>query len=301
MITTIHSGEILQTEKLVALKKDSHQTISVVIPARNEAATIGSIIKTVRSLMQPVGLVDEIVVMDDDSEDATARIAREAGATVYQVPAAVPSITTRGKGVALWKSLFVTTGSLLIFVDADLSNFSTGYLTGLSSALLTNEKLHLVKASYRRPLMTENGQIEDNGGRVTELMVRPLLNMFIPELAEIHQPLAGEYALRRSSLTTHQFYSGYGVEIGLLLEYYFTMGIDTIGQVELEKRFHRNRPLSELSVMSSEIALVLFNYLEEHGYCTITQPGGTINSKGTLRNVPEDVRLPPAAAMQSSK
>jgi glucosyl-3-phosphoglycerate synthase len=298
MITTLHSNDILSASGLTSLKKKKNQTISVVIPARNEAATIGPIVKTIRELMRTTGLVDEVVVMDDDSEDATVETARNEGASVYQVATVESSVTPRGKGVALWKSLFVTTGSLLVFIDADLCNFNERFITGLCSALLCNDTLHLAKASYHRPLLTENGQLEDSGGRVTELMVRPLLDMFLPDLAQVHQPLAGEYALRRSSLETIQFYSGYGVEIGLILEYYFTMGIKSIGQVELEKRIHRNRPLNELSIMASEIALVVFSYLEEQGYCTLTPSGGTIRNDA-VRNIPEDVRLPPVAVIQT--
>jgi glucosyl-3-phosphoglycerate synthase len=298
MITTLHSNDILSASGLTSLKKKKNQTISVVIPARNEAATIGPIVKTIRELMRTTGLVDEVVVMDDDSEDATVETARNEGASVYQVATVESSVTPRGKGVALWKSLFVTTGSLLVFIDADLCNFNERFITGLCSALLCNDTLHLAKASYHRPLLTENGQLEDSGGRVTELMVRPLLDMFLPDLAQVHQPLAGEYALRRSSLETIQFYSGYGVEIGLILEYYFTIGIKSIGQVELEKRIHRNRPLNELSIMASEIALVVFSYLEEQGYCTLTPSGGTIRNDA-VRNIPEDVRLPPVAVIQT--
>lgn len=299
MITTVHSNDILSASELVSLKHIKKQTISVVIPARNEATTIGPIVKTVNELMRTTGLVDEVVVMDDNSEDATAKTARNEGASVYQVATVEPSVTIRGKGSALWKSLFVTTGSLLVFIDADLYNFNERFITGPCSVLLSNDTLHLVKASYRRPLLTDDGQLENGGGRVTELLVRPLLNLFLPDLALVQQPLAGEYAIRRSSLQTLQFYSGYGVEIGLVLEYYFTMGAKSIGQVELGKRIHRNRPLSELSVMSSEIALVLFSYLEEQGYCTLTPSGGTINNEYALRNIPEDVRLPPVAAIQT--
>jgi glucosyl-3-phosphoglycerate synthase len=195
---------------------------------------------------------------------------------VLQVSAVGPKIPYRGKGAALWKSQFVARGSILIFIDSDLFDFRRNFITGLSGALLENNDLQLIKASYSRPLKTDGEMLEDSGGRVTEILVRPLINQFLPELAELRQPLAGEYALRRSSLERMHFYSGYGVEIGLLLEYYFTLGCKVIGQVELGTRSHRNRPLSELSRMAFEIEHVFFTYMEQQGYCTFRYPRSKI-------------------------
>jgi glucosyl-3-phosphoglycerate synthase len=297
MIETYHFNDFQSVEDLLNCKQDTNASISVVIPARNEESTIGDIIETTCQLMDSTGLVDEIIVMDDASEDTTAKVAYNAGAQVVQVKNVGPSIKQRGKGVALWKSQFIATGSILLFIDADLLDFDERFIIGPVGALLNHRHLELVKAAYRRPLTTGPTTLEDSGGRVTEILIRPLLNLFLPDLADLGQPLAGEYAVRKYSLKNLHFYSGYGVEIGLLLEYYFNYGLDAIGQVNVGSRAHRNRPLSELSSMSTELSQVFFNYLQQEGYCTFNNRYGTIietsehgGPKGTHN---EMVRLPP--------
>jgi glucosyl-3-phosphoglycerate synthase len=296
MIQSYRSEDFPSIPALAALKRRVGETVSVVIPAQNEASTVGSIVNTVRERLVATGLVDEVVVMNDGSVDATAEVAHAAGADVISVQDITPHVDAHGKGVALWKSQFVTNGTIIVFIDSDLLDFEERFVAGLAGALLHDRKLELVKASYRRPLVASSAIIDDGGGRVTELMVRPLLSCFLPQLSDLHQPLGGEYAVRRSTVEAMHFYSGYGVEIGLLLEYYFTCGIASIGQVDVGKRTHRNRPLAELSPMSFEIVQVLFDYLDEQDYCTIRHPRNAIlklMEEGTWKTSRyDDVRLP---------
>ncbi|MBN1578907.1 MAG: glucosyl-3-phosphoglycerate synthase [Chitinispirillaceae bacterium] len=297
MIQTFKYEDFPPLSELTALKRQLHETISVVIPALNEESTIGPIVAATRTLKDTTGLVDEVIVMDDSSDDATASVAREAGAKVVHVGGIGPFMQVRGKGLALWKSQFVAGGSIIVFIDADLLDFNDRFIVGLAGALLHDKGLELVKAAYHRPFKSTTGTSDESGGRVTEILVRPLLNLFLAELAELRQPLAGEYAVRRSTLEKMHFYSGYGVEIGLLLEYYFTLGINSIGQVDTGMRTHRNRSLSELSNMAFEIGQVFFNYIEQQGYCTLKYPRNTIikSCKAGIWKACEceEMRLPP--------
>jgi glucosyl-3-phosphoglycerate synthase len=213
--------------------------ISVCLPAWNEAETVGAIVATVRD----TGIVDEVVVVDDGSTDETARVARDAGATVVAerdiLPAAGPG---SGKGNVLWKSLAASTGDIVCFVDADLRNFRGEYVERLCVPLLEDPGTMLVKAFYTRPFEGA----PTGGGRVTELVARPLLSLFFPKLADIVQPLGGEYAARRSALEAVPFVEGWGVEIGLLIDIVERFGRDAVAQVDLGVREHRNRPIEEL-------------------------------------------------------
>jgi glucosyl-3-phosphoglycerate synthase len=302
MIQSYRGEHFLPVADIAALKQKKNETISVVIPALNEAATIGNIVTTIVEKLAEPGLVDEIVVMDDGSDDATAAKAGEAGARVISVRGCFPHVDAHGKGVALWKSQFVTSGSIIVFIDSDLLDFNERFVAGLAGTLLHDDKLEIVKASYRRPLVAQSATIDDGGGRVTELLVRPLLSCFLPQLSDLHQPLAGEYAVRRQTVETMPFYSGYGVEIGLLLEYYFNCGLASIGQVDLGKRSHRNRTLTELSPMSFEIVQVLFDYLDEQDYCVLRHPRSTIlklMDSGVWKTRRfDDVRLPSRRATE---
>ena len=218
-------------------------SVAVCIPARNEAATIGNIVTEVAELVGQ-GVVADLVVVDDNSNDATGAIAREAGARV------VRSARGPGKGQALRQAVAATNSDILVFLDADVVNFSAGYVTALTATLLADPARKLVKASYRRPL---HGQPEE-GGRVTELVARPLLAQLFPELATISQPLAGECALTRDLAERVEFDDGYGIEIGLLIDTYLALGRSAIAEVELVgERIHRNRPLRELTVHAREV------------------------------------------------
>ncbi|MFB7722633.1 MULTISPECIES: glucosyl-3-phosphoglycerate synthase [unclassified Nocardia] len=237
-------------EELVAAKGD--RTVSVVLPALNEEATVATVVASIRPLLGT--LVDELVVLDSGSTDATAELAQAAGARVVTREQAVPELDpVPGKGEVLWRSLAVTSGDLVAFVDSDLIDPDPMFVPKLLGPLLTVDGMHLVKAYYRRPLR-QGASIDDNGGgRVTELVARPLLSALRPALSNVLQPLGGEYAGTRELLTAVPFAPGYGVEIGLLLDTHDMLGLSAIGQVNLGVRQHRNRPLSELGVMSRQI------------------------------------------------
>ena len=195
--------------------------VSVVFPALNEEATVGSLVCSVRqALMAPDSpLVDELVVLDSGSTDSTAAVAAEAGARVVHRDHVLPDLpAVPGKGEALWRSLAATTGDIVVFVDADLLAFDAAFITGLLGPVLTDPTIQLVKATYDRPLADSRQVHPGGGGRVTELVARPLLNAYWPELAGFVQPLAGEYAARRTLLERLPFATGYGVEIGLLID-----------------------------------------------------------------------------------
>ena len=230
-------------ELLEARARTGH-SISVCLPARNEEATVGHIVGTIRrELVERVPLVSEVVVIDDWSTDATAVVARDAGARVVSESSILSQTGPgSGKGNALWKSLYACTGDIVCWVDADIRNFGSHFVTRLVAPLLLSESTVFAKAFYRRPLHGE----PTGGGRVTELMARPLLSHLFPKLADIVQPLAGEYAGRRDALETIPFVQGWGVEFGLLVDLCERFGRDAIAQTDLGVREHRNRPLSEL-------------------------------------------------------
>ena len=242
----------------LALWKDSQGArISVVIPARDEEPTVGSVVEAIAgAFMREHTLVDELVVMDSDSTDGTAVSAARAGATVYRCRDVAADLGAYpGKGEALWKSLLVTTGDILLFVDADLTQWGPHFVTGLLGPLLDPaQETLLVKACYDRV-----GDGLAGGGRVTELVARPLLAALRPELGCVLQPLGGEYAATRELLTSVPFAPGYGVEIGLLVDTYDRLGLDAIAQVNLGVRAHRNRPLAELGPMSRQVVATLLS------------------------------------------
>ena len=231
------------------------QRIAVVLPARNEQETVGAIVRTLRrELVESVGLVDEVIVMDSRSTDTTAAVATHAGAAVYTVDDVLPALGRRdGKGEAMWKSLAVTDADLLVFVDADLSDFSATWVTALLGPLLVHPEVDLVKAAYDRSLTLGAETAPTGGGRVTELTARPVLNAYWPELAGILQPLAGEYAARRTVLEQVPFVCGYGVEIGLLIDVLRLRGLDALAQVDLGRRVHRNRADVDLVATASAV------------------------------------------------
>ena len=232
------------------------RTISVVLPALNEAETVGSVIDTITPMLG--GLVDELIVLDSGSTDATATRARAAGARVVTRVEALPDVAPRpGKGEALWRSLAATTGDIIVFIDSDLIDPDPMFVPRLVGPLLTADGIHLVRGFYRRPLKVGDGEDANGGGRVTELVARPLLAALRPELGYVLQPLGGEYAGTRELLASVPFAPGYGVEIGILIDTYDRFGLGAIAQVNLGVRTHRNRPLSELGPMSRQIIATL--------------------------------------------
>ncbi|WP_395362066.1 glucosyl-3-phosphoglycerate synthase [Streptomyces sp. YH02] len=237
-------------ERILAAKRNTR--VSVVLPALNEEATVGDIVAVIRRelMTESVPLVDELVVIDSGSTDRTAEVAAAAGARVVARDAILPRIpAVPGKGEVLWRSLMVTTGDVVCFIDADLRDFSADFVSGIVGPLLTDPDVDFVKAMYDRPFGDTPGQ----GGRVTELVARPLLNLHWPQLAGFVQPLGGEYAARRSLLERLPFPVGYGVELGLLVDALHTVGLDALAQVDVGVRKHRHQDGLALGRMAAAI------------------------------------------------
>ena len=262
---TFSSQEFEDLERLVTLKEEQNATISLGLPALNEEDTVGNIITTVRdALMLDVPLLDEVVLIDSGSTDYTVEIARGLGIPVYQHREILPQYgSVRGKGEALWKSLYVLKGDLVAWIDTDIVNIHPRFVYGVLGPLLRHDTIQYVKGFYRRPLKVGETYQAGSGGRVTELVARPMLNLFYPELSGFVQPLSGEYAGRRSALEQMPFYVGYGVETGLLLNLVQQFGISGIAQVDLLERIHHNQSLRALSRMAFAIIQVFVDHLEE--------------------------------------
>jgi glucosyl-3-phosphoglycerate synthase len=255
---TYHSREFRDLERLVSLKREQGLTVSLGLPTLNEAATIGNIIQVMRrALVEECPLIDEIVVIDSGSTDSTVEIARSLGVRVHAHADVLPEYGSfAGKGEALWKSLHVMRGDLIAWCDTDISNIQPQFVYGVVGPLLTDPRVGYVKGFYRRPL-NFGGELQTaGGGRVTELTARPLLNLFYPELSGLLQPLSGEYAARRELLERLPFFTGYGVEIGHLIDILESFGLNRLAQVDLGVRIHRNQELFDLSKMAFAIMQV---------------------------------------------
>ena len=242
--------------------------VSVVLPALNEAATIGAIVSAIVTdlVSGACPLVDEVVVMDSGSTDQTAAVAAAAGARVVPRHAVLPEIApVAGKGEVLWRSLAATTGDVVVFVDADLEDFSSSTVSGLLGPLLLDDTVLLVKGFYDRPLRDGDSFLANGGGRVTELVARPLLNLHWPELAGIIQPLVGEYAARRRLLEQLPFPTGYGVELAVLVDTLGSAGLDAIAQVDLGVRHHQHQDERALGRMAAEIWQTALHRLDPAG------------------------------------
>jgi len=229
------------------------RTIAVCIPCRNEASTIGELVSKIRPLLAgPNPLVDELVVLDDRSQDGTGHVARQAGARVVHIDE-VHALYGRGngKGNALWATLAASTGDFVIWCDGDVTSFEASWVTRLVMPLLLEHDLALVKGCYARP--TDNG----GGGRTTELVARPLISLFFPDLAGLHQPLSGEYAVRRDMIEQLPFVEGWGAEIAMLIDVADRFGAQAIGQVDLGTRIHRHQDLHSLSRQAAEVMATL--------------------------------------------
>ncbi|MGI9021625.1 MAG: glucosyl-3-phosphoglycerate synthase [Acidimicrobiales bacterium] len=242
----VFHGSQFAPEALVEAKDG--RFVSLCLPARDEAATIGPIVDAVVGhLVDTVALVDEVLVVDDGSTDATARVAADAGAIVVAADRVLPGCGPgQGKGEALWKALAASKGDLLAFCDADLREFDPAFVTGVLGPLLVDPAIGFVKGFYDRPIDGVAGA----GGRATELVARPLLALLFPGLAGVVQPLAGEFAARRTVLEQVPFVHGYGVDLGLLLDVTTRFGVDALAQVDLGTRTHRNRPLDQLATQA---------------------------------------------------
>ena len=261
---TFHADEFRQLDELLELKRQQGLTISLALPALNEEETVGNVISTMKKeLMEKVPLLDEIVLIDSNSTDRTREIAQKAGIPVYIHQHLLERLgARRGKGEALWKSLLVTRGDIIVWIDTDIVNIHPRFVYGIIGPLLLNLQIQLVKGFYRRPLKVGEKMQAGGGGRVTELTARPLLNLFYPELSGVVQPLSGEYAGRREALERAIFFSGYGVETGLLIDIYERYGLNAIAQVDLLERIHHNQHLEALGKMSFAIIQTVIRKLE---------------------------------------
>ncbi|MDO9497005.1 MAG: glucosyl-3-phosphoglycerate synthase [Nocardioides sp.] len=297
MLRTAHWDD-WSLDDLLAAKGDTR--VSLVVPARNEAATVGDVVTRVReALVETVALLDEIVVIDSDSTDATYDVALDAGAVVHRSAEIRPDLGTRpGKGEAMWKSLFVTTGDVLVFMDADLLDWDTHFVPGLLGPLLTDPVVALVKGFYERPMLDGEGGALD-GGRVTELVARPVIALDYPELAGLVQPLAGEWAVRRALFETLSVPTGYAVELAALIDTLAARGPGAIAQVDLGRRSHAHQALLDLGAMATQILAAVHTRQGRPGRGSVPlrqyrSEGGSIVA--VERSVPLGER-PPAASL----
>ncbi len=255
-------GADFDPERLAHTKGAAGLTVSVCLPTLNVADTVGAIIESVRQeWVGPGGLVDEIAIVDSRSGDDTVRVAREAGAVSHRDDKILPELgPASGKGEALWKSLAVLSGDIVLWLDSDVVDFDPAFVPGMLGPLLTDPDIGYVKAMYRRRFGDS-----DDGGRVTEICARPLINLFYPELAVMAQPLSGEAAGRRSLLESVPFFSGYAVELGLLIDIHRHAGVDAIAQVDLGERRHTNQPTPALGRMAYAISQAVLQRVAEEG------------------------------------
>jgi glucosyl-3-phosphoglycerate synthase len=259
---TFHYSEFNDLNRLVEEKRRKNLKISLCLPTLNEEKTIAKEILIVKSeLMTRYPLLDEIVVIDSESTDKTREIARSFGADVYKATEILPDLESfKGKGENLWKALYVTKGDIIVYIDADIKNIHHRFVYGLLGPLILFDNIKYVKAFYDRPIAIGKSKIRPTGGgRVTELVVRPLFSLFFPELTQILQPLSGEYAGFREIYEAIPFPIGYGVETSMILDIYEKWGLDVIAQVDLDRRIHRNQDTRALGKMAFVILMTFIN------------------------------------------
>lgn len=261
---TFHHSQFADLRKLVDAKQRQGLTISLCIPTLNEERTIGKEIVVFKGeLMQRHPLVDEIAIIDSGSTDKTREVAAEFGADVYLSSEILPDLgSKRGKGENLWKAIYQLKGDIIVYIDADISNIHPRFVYGLLGPLLARPEIQYVKAFYDRPLVVSKGVRTAGGGRVTEILVRPLFSLFFPELTSLIQPLSGEYAVRRLVLEQLPFPVGYGVETSHLIDVYHRWGLGALGQTDLDQRIHRNQPTSDLGKMAFGILRAFLSRLK---------------------------------------
>ncbi len=272
---TFHYAEFNDLNKLVAIKESKGLKISLCLPTLNEAKTIAKEIVIFKSeLMSRYPLLDEIVVVDSGSTDHTREIAREFGADVYLASDILPRFEPYvGKGENLWKALYITSGDIIVYLDADIKNIHHRFAYGLIGPLLLNPGIKFSKAFYDRPIATLGRKMRPTGGgRVTELVIRPLFSLFFPDLTQILQPLSGEYAGYREIFEKIPFPIGYGVETSMILDIYQNWGLEVMAQVDLEKRVHRNQDTKALGKMSFAILKTFINRIKAQGLVDLAKP-----------------------------
>ena len=265
---TFHYSEFNDLKRLVRAKQEKNLAISLCLPTLNEESTIAKEIVIMKSeLMTRHPLLDEIVVVDSGSTDNTCDIAATYGADVHKASEVLPHLPPyRGKGENLWKALYITRGDIIVYLDADIKNIHHRFVYGLIGPLLLHDQLKYTKAFYDRPIAIGKDEIRPTGGgRVTELVIRPLFSIFFPELTQIIQPLSGEYAGYREIFEKIPFPIGYGVETSIILDIYERWGLDVIGQVDLERRIHRNQDTKALGRMAFVIMKTFLSRLAKSG------------------------------------
>ncbi len=264
---TYHHSAFLDRRALIAEKEKQGLSISLCLPTLNEESTIGKEILIFQAeLRDRYPLLDEIAVIDSGSTDRTREIAKRFGADVYLASECLPETGEHhGKGENLWKALYILKGDILVYIDADIKNIHPRFVWGLVGPLIQRRELQYVKAFYDRPLATTASMRPSGGGRVTEILVRPLFSLFFPELTGIIQPLSGEYAGRRTVLEKIPFPVGYGVETSMLIDIYRRWGLDALGQCDLDRRVHRNQDNLALGRMSFNILHTFFSRLKALG------------------------------------
>ena len=261
---TFHHSHFTDLKKLIKEKEKQGLTVSLCIPTLNEEKTIGKEVVIFKSeLMTRHPLIDELAVIDSGSTDATRDVAAAFGADVYLSKDILPGLEEkRGKGENLWKAIYQLKGDIIVYIDADIKNIHPRFAYGLIAPLIERPEIKYVKAFYDRPLASSSGIRPSGGGRVTEILIRPLFSLFFPELSGIIQPLSGEYAVRREVLERLPFPIGYGVETSHLLDVYQKWGMDAFGQTDLDQRVHRNQPTRELGKMSFGILQTFLSRME---------------------------------------
>jgi len=263
---TFHYSDFSDLGKLVDIKREKKLKISLCLPTLNEEKTIAKEIVIIKSeLMSRFPLVDEIAVIDSGSTDNTKEIVENYGADFYSANDILPKHEKyMGKGENLWKALYILNGDIIVYIDADIKNIHHRFVYGLLGPIIMNDTIKYVKGFYDRPLALDSSKIKPSGGgRVTELVIRPLFSIFFPELTQILQPLSGEYAGTRDLLEKIPFPIGYGIETSMILDIYKKWGMSVIGQVDLEKRVHRNQDTKALGRMAFGIMQTFFNRLKK--------------------------------------
>lgn len=265
---TYHHSQFWDIKKLVEKKEEKDLTISLCLPTLNEEKTIGKEVIILKSeLFDRYPLLDEITVIDSGSEDNTREIAANFGADVYEADDILPSIEKKkGKGENLWKAIYQLKGDIIVYVDADISNIHPRFVYGLVAPLIYREEVKYVKAFYDRPLAVSDNVRPSGGGRVTEILIRPLFSLFFPELTGVIQPLSGEYAVRRDVLEKINFPIGYGVETSHLIDVYTKYGLKAFAQTDLDQRIHENKPTRALGKMSFGILQTFIKRAKSLGF-----------------------------------
>lgn len=271
---TFHHGQFWDLLRLIKEKEKHNLTISLCIPTLNEEATIGKEVVMFKSELQDrYPLLDEIAVIDSGSTDRTLEVAKSFGADVYLSADILPEMGFKqGKGENLWKAIYQLKGDIIVYVDADIKNIHPRFVYGLVAPLIYRSEIKLVKAFYDRPLALSHEIRPSGGGRVTEILVRPLFSLFFPDLTALVQPLSGEYAIRREILERIPFPVGYGVETSHLIDVYKEWGLDAIAQTDLDQRVHRHQTIRDLGQMSFGILRTFLSRLKKYGiFCELPE------------------------------